>query len=177
MTIWAAAVTLPWQNSNPWKDKIVDRPKKTGLHSQEWRIQMRCESVQWCRSCPRLMVTGMWMIWFLAEVGRENAGDVAEIDLALRAIHLEQLPFIQVVVVYDVGVVLQDELIVALLADHLQRLPSPHHIRFPAWAPGSQHAALGSIGADGHHQQEHGNVCQEAHLGGGRHSCGICKNG
>jgi len=94
-----------------------------------------------------------WIVddWFacLAEVGGENAGDVAEIDLALRAVHLEQLAFVQVVVVHDVRVILQDELVFALLTYHLQGLASLHHVGFPAWASKSQHATLGPVGAQG----------------------------
>lgn len=107
----------------------------------------------------------------LAEVGGEDAGDVAEVDLALRAVHLEQLALVQVVVVHDVWVVLQNEVVIALLADHLQRLASPHHVRLAARAPGSQHPPLRSAAGHGGYQKEHDGACQEAGLGagGGRH--------
>jgi len=110
----------------------------------------------------------------LTEVGGEHASDVAEIDLALGAVHPEQLAVVQVVVIHNVWVVLQDELVVALLADHLQGLAAPHHVGFPAWASESQYATFRPVGAQSQNHKESGHQCQGAHLGsGGRHNCGI----
>lgn len=80
----------------------------------------------------------------LAKVGGEYAGDVTEVDLALGAVHLEQLAFVEIVVVDYVWVILQDELVVALLADHLQRLPSANYVCLPAGTIESQHPRFGS---------------------------------
>jgi len=113
----------------------------------------------------------------LTEVGGEHASDVAEIDLALGAVNPEQLAVVQVVVIHNVWVVLQDELVVALLADHLQGLAAPHHVGFPAWASKSQYATLRPVGAQSQNHKERRHQRQRAHLGsGGRHNCGICKN-
>lgn len=110
----------------------------------------------------------------LAEVGGEHASDITEIDLALGAVHPEQLAVVQVVVINNVWVVFQDELVVALLTDHLQGLAAPHHVGFSAWASEPQNTTLRPVGAQSQNHQERGHQCQGAHLGsGGRHNCGI----
>ena len=90
------------------------------------------------------------------EVRRQGASDLAQVDLARGAVHLEKLALEEIVVVDDVRVVLQDELIVALLADRLQGLACNHHISLPAWATQSEPARLRSgYGGSEQHEEDH----------------------